>query len=194
MIDRDHQASLALTPAELAPGIDDKPGSRDISPASAGASLDPRQTRAQPDWPPAVIAGAFQTGVLGVRTLKRRHVRVASFDPNPHQPGFRSVYGRAVQCPNPDAESDHWAAFMVDLARSLGARPALISSSDQFVTATARHADLLEQHFRLSPGCRLQGLLADKQSQYDLASKNGMPMPRTEDIRSAAEIARWSRE
>src|SRR5688572_19177071 len=119
---------------------------------------------ARPDWPPAVIAGAFQTGVLGVRTLKRRGVRVTSFDPNPHQPGFRSVYGKAVRCPNPDSESEAWALFMIELSRSLGARPALISSSDQFVTATALHADLLEPHFILSPGCRLQGQLADKQS------------------------------
>jgi D-aspartate ligase len=164
-----------------------------VSPADEKARPE-NATTAQPDWPPAVIAGAFQTGVLGVRTLKRRQVRVASFDPNPQQPGFRSVYGKAVRCPNPDSASDAWATFMVELAGSMGARPALISSSDQFVTATARHADLLEQHFLLSPGCRLQGLLADKQSQYDLASKNGMPMPRTADIRSEAEIARLSRE
>ena len=149
---------------------------------------------ALPGWPPAVIAGAFQTGVLGVRTLKRRQVRVASFDPNPNQPGFRSVHGKALRCPNPDGESDAWAAFMIDLARSMDARPALISSSDQFVTATARHADVLEPHFLLSPGCRLQGALADKQSQYDLASKNGMPMPRTEDIRSENDLVRLSRD
>ncbi len=149
---------------------------------------------ARPDWPPAVIAGAFQTGVLGVRTLKRRGVRVASFDANPHQPGFRSAHGKALRCPNPDGESDEWLQFMIDLARSMGARPALILSSDQFVTAVANHADRLAQHYLLSPGWRVQGLLADKQSQYDLASRQGMPMPRTEEIHTAAEIVRFSRE
>lgn len=147
---------------------------------------------ALPDWPPAVIAGAFQTGVLGVRTLKRRHVRVASFDANPNQPGFRSAHGKAVRCPNPDAEPESWVQFMIDLARSMGARPALILSSDQFVTAVANHADRLEQHYILSPGCKIQGLLADKQSQYDLAARHGMPMPRTEEIHTEAEIARLS--
>ncbi len=148
---------------------------------------------AEPEWPPAVIAGAFQTGVLGVRSLKRRRVRVASFDPNPRQPGFRSVYGKALRCPDPDKESDAWARFMVDLADSMGERPALISSSDQFVTAAANHADLLQQHYRLSPAFRLHGLLADKQSQYDLAARHGMPMPRTEEVRSEAEIIKLAR-
>jgi D-aspartate ligase len=149
---------------------------------------------AEPDWPPAVIAGAFQTGVLGVRALKRRGVRVVSFDPNTSQPGFRSVYGKAVRCPNPDTESDAWGQFMTELAQSLGARPALISSSDQFVTATAQHAELLARHFILSPGCRLQGLLADKQSQYELAASHGMPMPRTEDIHAEGDINRLARD
>lgn len=149
---------------------------------------------AQPDWPPAVIAGAFQTGVLAVRTLKRRHVRVASFDANPHQPGFRSAHGKALRCPNPDVEPDQWLQFMIDLARSMGARPALILSSDQFVTAVAKHSDQLAEHYLLSLGSRLQGLLADKQSQYDLASRNGMPMPRTEEIHTEGEIVRFSRE
>jgi D-aspartate ligase len=149
---------------------------------------------AQSDWPPAVIAGAFQTGVLGVRSLKRRHVKVASFDWNASQPGFRSAHGRAVQCPNPETDPESWVEFIVGLARSMGARPALISSSDQFVTAVANHADVLEQHYILSPGCRQQGLLADKQSQYDLASRHGMPMPRTENVRTEAELVSLSRD
>lgn len=151
-------------------------------------------TKAESDWPPAVIAGAFQTGVLGVRALKRRGVRVASFDPNINQPGFRSVHGKALRCPSPDTEPDAWAQFMVELAQSLGARPALISSSDQFVTATSHHAGLLSRHFILSPGCEIQGLLANKQSQYELASRHGMPMPRTEDIHSEADISRLARD
>jgi len=149
---------------------------------------------AQSNWPPAVIAGAFQTGVLGVRSLKRRGVNVTSFDWNSRQPGFRSAHGKAVRCPNPDAESAAWADFMCGLSRSIGARPALISSSDQYVTAVARHADLLDQHFILSKGVRLQGLLADKQTQYDLATRHGMPMPRTEDVRTEEEIVRLSKD
>ena len=43
--------------------------------------------RAEANWPPAVIAGAFQTGVLGVRGLRRRGVA--------HQQDLRE-YARAA--------------------------------------------------------------------------------------------------
>src|SRR5688572_18067721 len=84
---------------------------------------DGNPSRAETGWPPAVIAGAFQTGVLGVRALTRRGVRAVCFDSNPQQPGFRSVYGPARHCPNPDREPDKWVRFMVDLADSMSARP-----------------------------------------------------------------------
>ena len=145
-------------------------------------------SRAEAHWPPAVIGGAFQTGVLGVRALARRGVRAVCFDSNPRNPGFRSVYGPARLCPSPDTDGAAWMRFMVDLAGSMGARPVLISSSDQFVSAVARHREQLSAHYILSPGAEIQGRLADKQTQYDLAASHGMPMPRTRQAGSAAEV------
>ncbi len=150
-------------------------------------------SRAECDWPPAVIAGAFQTGVLGVRTLMRRGVRAVCFDANPRNPGFRSVYGPARLCPNPDTDGDGWTRFMVELARSMDGKPVLISSSDQFVTAIARNRELLADHYTLSPGSAIQGLLADKQTQYDLAGTHGMPMPRTRNATSEEQVAEFAR-
>ena len=155
---------------------------------------DPNPAHAADGWPPAVIAGAFQTGVLGVRTLRRRRVHAICFDANPHQTGFRSVYGPARLCPSPDAQPEAWLQFMVDLAGTLPGKPALISSSDQFVTAIAQHANVLAEHYILGPGCRLQGLLADKQTQYDLSARHGMPMPRTEYVLSEDEVERFGRD
>lgn len=149
---------------------------------------------AEPGSVPAVIAGAFQTGVLAVRTLTRRGVEAHSFDCRPNHPGFRSVYGRSHLCPNPDTDSEAWLEFMIELARSIGRKPVLIPSSDQFVSAMARHATALEEHYTLSPGLRLQGELADKQTQYDLASRFGMPMPRTRFATSVDEVAAFARE
>ena len=147
---------------------------------------------AAPDWPPAVVAGAYQTGVLGVRSLARRGVRAVCFDCSPKNPGFRSVYGAARLCPDPDDEPDQWLRFMLDLAGSLQARAVLIPSSDKFVSAIAKYADELAQHFIFSPGVPLQGLLADKQSQYDLAAAHGMPMPRTQRVETVAEVAEFA--
>lgn len=150
--------------------------------------------RAEPDWPAVVIAGAFQTGVLAVRTLVRRGVRAVCFDCNSQNPGFRSVYGPARLCPNPDTDADGWVRFMLDLAPSLSQKPVLISSSDQFVSAIANHAAILGSHYVLSPGVALQGLIADKQTQYDLAARHGMPMPLTRFVCSAGQVAEFSRE
>ena len=150
--------------------------------------------RAEADWPPAVIAGAFQTGVLGVRTLVRRGVRAVCFDSNPEQPGFRSVYGPARLCPNPDSQPDAWAQFMLELSASMPARPALIPSSDQFVTAIAAHSGVLREQYLLSPACQLQGLLADKQTQYALAAEHGMPMPRTQFATCEDQVRAFGRD
>ena len=164
-------------------------------PARTMAPRDSNPVRAEADWPPAVIAGAYRTGVLGVRTLVRRGVRATCFDSNTDFPGFRSVYGRAHACPNPDADAAAWVDFMIGLARSMPAKPVLISSADQYTSAIAKHIDRLESHYLVSPGAQLQGLLATKETQYDLAARHGMPMPRTavastaEEVRGFASVA-----
>jgi predicted ATP-grasp superfamily ATP-dependent carboligase len=158
------------------------------------AADEPNPIRAEADWPAAVIAGAYQTGVLAVRGLSRRGVRVSCFDSNPKFEGFRSVYGKAHLCPNPDSDPRGWVAFMIALSERVGGKPALICSSDQFVSAVARHAEELSRHFLLSAGIRLHGLLATKQTQYELAVRHGMPLPRTQFVHSAAEVTAFAEE
>ena len=150
--------------------------------------------RAEADWPAAVIAGAYRTGVLAVRTLSRRGVRVASFDSDPRLPGFRSVYGRARLCPDPDSDPARWLEFMIHLSQQMGGRPVLIPSADQFVSAIAEHASKLADHYTLSPGVQLQGLLATKQTQYALAAKFGMPLPRTQFVKSLEDVTSFAEE
>jgi D-aspartate ligase len=159
-----------------------------------GAPADGLPERAGADWPPAVIAGAFQTGVLGVRMLQRHGVRAVMFDCVPTNPGFQSVYGPARLCPDPDSQPEAWRDFMIGLAREMRARPALIASSDKFVTAIARHAEALAPHYLLSPGVALQGALADKQTQYDLCVRHGMPMPVTRYAHDEDGVRAFARE
>ncbi|HEV7389407.1 MAG TPA: hypothetical protein VGN73_12420 [Gemmatimonadaceae bacterium] len=154
----------------------------------------PVPTQAAPDWPSAVIAGAYRTGVLGVRALARRGVRVTLFDSDDELPGFRSKYARAHLCPDPDTDPTGWVDFMVRLAATMGGKPVLISSADQFVSAIARHADRLAEHYTLSPGVSLQGLLATKETQYDLAAKHGMPLPRTQFVMNLEDVTAFANE
>jgi predicted ATP-grasp superfamily ATP-dependent carboligase len=148
--------------------------------------------RADADWPPAVIAGAYRTGVLGVRSLVRHGVSATLFDSNRSFPGFRSVYGHAHACPDPDIDPDGWVQFMIELAGKIGRKPVLISSADHFVSAIAAHADRLADHYIMSPGVRLHGLLATKQTQYDLAAKHGMPLPQTRLVESVQDVTAFA--
>lgn len=145
------------------------------------------------DWPPAVITGAYQTGVLGVRALRGRGVRALCIDCDPALPGFRSVYGPARLCPNPDLDPLGWTRFMCALADEMGRRPVLIHSADQFVTAAARHADMLNEHYILANTTNLQGRLADKPTQYELAALHGMPLPLTRSAAARAEVSEFAR-
>jgi len=145
--------------------------------------------------PPVVVAGAYQTGVNLMRDLARRKLEVCCIDCAPGQRGFRSVFGKTYLCPNPDTEPAEWERFMIDLAGRIGRRPALIPSADQFVTAIAAHAARLEPHYIFRPASvATQALLATKTRQYDVAERNGLPVPRTKFVESMEALREFGRE
>jgi predicted ATP-grasp superfamily ATP-dependent carboligase len=124
--------------------------------------------------------------------LVRRGVRATSFDCDRRYPGFRSVYGQAHASPDPDTDPDGWVEFMIELAGKMGGKPVLIPSADQFVSAIAAQSSRLANYYIMSPGVPLQGLLATKQTQYELAAKHGMPLPRTRLVKSAEQVAAFA--
>jgi D-aspartate ligase len=150
--------------------------------------------RAEENWPPAVVAGAYQTGVNLMRNLLRRGVKACAFDANPTQTGFSSRYGKTYLCPNPDTNPESWVSFMHDLAGRIGGKPVLIAAADQFVSAIGTHVDRLKDHFTFLPEAfRIQAQLATKEQQYALAERYGLPTPRTQFIRSSAELREFAR-
>lgn len=148
---------------------------------------------AQPNWPPAVVGGAFYTGLLLMRNLLGRGVRTVAFDCNPALPGFQSVHGQTFLCPNPDEDPTGWLTFMINLAAKVGGKPVLIPASDQFVTAIAAHASLLARHYVFChEAAQLQATLATKENQYALAQEHGMPIPRSQFITSLTELEQFA--
>ncbi len=137
-----------------------------------------------------------------MRSLARRGVQVSCIDCNTDQAGFKTVYGPACACPNPDDEPDAWVRFMIDLAPQVTKepqqKPVLICASDRFVSAIAAQAERLEPHYTFCSGSvAAQALLATKQRQYQVADTHGLPVPRTrfveslEDVRAFAAEARF---
>src|SRR5947209_7448582 len=136
------------------------------------SELERNPAKAERDWPPVIVAGAYFTGVALMRSLARREVAVSCIDCNANQAGFRTVYGPAELCPDPDTHAREWLDFMRALAprvaRTAGQKPVLICSSDRFVSAIAQHASELDPLFTFCSGAAAaQALLATKQRQYD---------------------------
>jgi len=138
-----------------------------------------------------LILGAFQTGVCNARNLRRRGIRTFLADCDPTQTGFHSRSARALLCPDPDSAPEAWAEWMCAFSARLESRPVIIASADLFVTAVSQCESVLREHFLVSEGCRLAGELADKDTQYRLASEHGMPMPLTSIVDSVEGIERF---
>ena len=151
-------------------------------------TADELPARARPEWPGAVILGAFQTGVVNLRNLVGRGVRTRLVDCDERQTGFRSRHGPALRCPDPDRAPGEWLEAMRSLAADAPERPVLLASADQFVTAIARFAGELRQWYRVGDGAELQGALADKDTQYALAERHGMAMPLTRFVSTPEEV------
>ena len=81
---------------------------------------------------------------------------------------------------------------MIELSGQMGGQPVLIASADQFVSAIATHSRVLSEHYIMSPGVPLQGLLANKDTQYELAAKHGMPLPRTRFVQSREDVSAFA--
>ncbi|MFL6415144.1 MAG: hypothetical protein ACJ74Y_05675 [Bryobacteraceae bacterium] len=162
-------------------------------PTAVAAPVRSNPERAETYWPPAVVAGAYQTGVNLMRNLERRGVKTCAFDAHPKQTGFSSRYGKTYLCPNPDTDGEAWLSFMHDLARRIGEKAVLIPAADQFVSAIGAHVDQLKDHFIfLADAYLTQAQLATKEQQYALAEANGLPTPRTQFIRSVSELAQFA--
>ena len=147
------------------------------------------------DRPPVVVAGAFQTGVVLMRDLVRHHIEACCIDSDATKSGFKTVYGKAYLCPNPDTEPMKWEQFMIELAKRIGRKPVLIPSSDLFVTAIADHAAALEPHYIVrSASVATQALLATKKRQYEIADGNGLPVPKTKFVESIEEVRSFANE
>jgi D-aspartate ligase len=130
-----------------------------------------------------------------MRNLARRGVEVCCIDSNARMPGFKTVYGKAHQCPDADERPREWVDFMIGLARKLGRRPVLIPSSDRFITVVGDNATELREHFIFPErSIAAQALLATKKRQYEIAARHNLGVPRTGFVTSAEELAAFSAE
>lgn len=159
------------------------------------AKLLARQRTGVPHRPPVVVASVFQTGLNLMRDLEEKGLAAIGIDCDATNPGFRSRFGIAFHCPNPDKEPADWLDFMRALSIEVGEKPVLIAAADIYVAAMGRHAKALSDYFVFSEaGSILQATLTTKEKQYALAREYGLPSPRSAYIESLEELEKFSKD
>lgn len=149
-------------------------------------------TKAESNWPPVVVGGAFQTGLNLMRDLLAHGVRAVAVDYDLTHQGFQSVYGKTYHCPNPDFAGPEWLEFMKKLSDELGQKPVFIPAADVFIMALGRYARELTGHYLNFPqAAQLQAELSSKETQYALCAEHGFPCPRLFYVKTRADLNRF---
>jgi predicted ATP-grasp superfamily ATP-dependent carboligase len=128
---------------------------------------------------PAVVVGINPTALGIVRSLTPHCRSIIAIESNRAEPGTRTRLARVHLI---DDLSDHETlmAELVDLARSFNERPVLFLSSDEHVVWAVRNREALVAHFRLIlPSREVCETLMFKDRFSELATREGLPMPRS---------------
>jgi D-aspartate ligase len=138
----------------------------------------------------AFVLGMGVTGLEAVRSLGEVGIRITGVDTTRWAPEFFSRYCEPLVCPNPDTEPERVLELLLAAGRKLDRPAVLLPTSDAFVLFMSRYRAELGQWFlfALPPPSVAEGLV-DKQLQYEMAERAGIPCPRVLHPSSKADIA-----
>ncbi len=132
---------------------------------------------------PAIVlgegyAGATMMGV--VRSLGRANIPVSVFSSHPHSPARFSRYCDYHQVPDAVRQPAALEGFLLEYAAKLSRKPILFLIGDAEVSFLAERAERFRRYYQFNLAApRLVRDLANKRSQYEIAVRSGMPIPRT---------------
>ena len=141
--------------------------------------------------PPAVVLQSSYANGLGIiRGLGSKGVPVIALDTDPRALGFRSRYAAGMLCPDPRRDEEAFLVFLEGLGRRLPQRGVVFPTHDEYIWAVARNAARLEPWYAI-PFSHWDAMrrLADKEEQLRAAWRVDVDTPRTEFVRSAADLA-----
>ena len=137
---------------------------------------------------PAIVLGAFETGLGVVRSLGRLGIRVYVFDYK-KDIAFYSRYAKGRLCPDPQIDESSFINFLIEQANSFHAKAVLYITGDEFLLPVIKHAGLISEHYLLNlPDMELVLKITNKYEQYQLAKKNGIPVPEGYAINSEKDL------
>jgi predicted ATP-grasp superfamily ATP-dependent carboligase len=145
---------------------------------------------------PVVVLGCELGGLAVIRTLGRLGVTLHGVDADSSAPALRSRYCSASDVHPYDRHQPRtYLSFLLDLARRLGRPAVLIATSDEYSLFVARHRKQLQPSFLFPDNSAdLVESLADKRHMHGVATRLGVPTPRTLFPRSPADLERMAEE
>src|SRR5271155_4826083 len=142
----------------------------------------------------AVIIGGEHPGLGVARSLGRKGIPICVIDDQPSISQFSKYVSRVVRVE--DLRDERKA---VDSVIEVGERHGLqgwvlFPTRDETVAAFSRHRDRLTEHFRVTtPRWETIRWAWDKKNTYECAAELGIPVPRTYNPQSEAELTQLYR-
>lgn len=130
---------------------------------------------------PVVVLNCKIGALAIMRSLGSLGVPVYAVDRDENVPGFSSRYCRRKFIQDLDEERpQEYLDYVLAIGKQLGARSILIPTSDALSVFVAEYADELSERFIFPRNdSRLVKDLMSKEGMYGLATRNGVPTPRT---------------
>ncbi len=135
--------------------------------------------------PGAIIIEGHVQGLSNVRSLGEAGIPVYVVDKSNCVARYSRYCKKFFRCP--DFIKDEFADFLIELAVRENVKDwVLIPSNDHAVYTLSKHKDRLEEHYKvITPGLEVIDDIYDKLSLLYIAGKHGVPIPFTQNFRTA---------
>ena len=136
-------------------------------------------------YPTALVFEAdWVNGLAIIRGLGKEGIEVICLSNNPKAIGFYSKYvNKQVVHPDPNREPSAFLDVLIDLAKDLRKelkKGILFPTSDLLLKIFSDHEEVLDRYFiRTFPDANVIHQCLDKRKQYQVASDNSIPIPKT---------------
>lgn len=155
-------------------------GVSDSTARIAAKRLEPWLDENRGPWPLAIVFGGDANPLSYVRSLGRRGIPTLMVD-SWRALGTYSRFGEHVLLPPLNDRPDLWLELLDLIGSRLPQPGVLLPTSDRSVVVVARNRERLARQFRfVVPDPETVEALVDKRAQYELAQREGIPMPRVD--------------
>ena len=126
-----------------------------------------------------IVLGGHITGLAVLRSLGRRGVPTVVVDDDEYAPAFVSRFATLVKrVPDVVVSEERAIDELISLGAELEKPGVLLPTSDQWMLAIARHAEILSRYFILPPSDYATVIrIVDKRILYEEAVAFGIPVP-----------------